>query len=117
MQIPCVYLPGPAPAVTVANTTDPTYLPISSYKKRKLNKEKKVSINKYRFIPPFHTHVTSLVPPLPLMTHMKYVSIQHDKAVYALHFTHLSIQVMMNTSFRYAVKKTRLVFVLYNVLM
>ncbi len=22
MQIPCVYLPGPAPAVTVANTTD-----------------------------------------------------------------------------------------------
>jgi hypothetical protein len=64
-----------------------------------------------------HTHVTSHVPPLPLTTHMKHVSIQHDKAVYALHFTHLSIQVMINTSFWYAVKKTRLVFVLYNVLM
>jgi hypothetical protein len=63
------------------------------------------------------THVTSHVPPLPLMTHMKYVSIQHDKAVYALHFTHLSIQVMINNTFRYAVKKSRLVFVLYNVLM
>ncbi len=26
MQIPCVYLPGPAPAVTVANTSSQTHV-------------------------------------------------------------------------------------------
>jgi hypothetical protein len=51
-----------------------------------------------------HTHVTSHVPPFPLITNMKYVLIPHDKAIDASNFTYLSTQCMINASFRYAVK-------------